>query len=85
MNTLINTVLRGGSYGDRRGAAWGLAGVTKGLGIACLTNQNVVTRLKQGCKVRGVVCYLVPFCTLYLVPCLSLVCPLFVPCLYRPL
>jgi HEAT repeat protein len=52
IDTLINTTLRGESYGDRRGAAWGLAGVTKGLGIACLTNQNVITRLKSGCQAK---------------------------------
>ena len=52
IDQLVNTTLRGDSYGDRRGAAWGLAGITKGLGIACLTNQNVVTRLKSGCQAK---------------------------------
>ena len=52
IDKLVDMTLRGESYGDRRGAAWGLAGVTKGLGIACLTNQNVVTRLKSGCQAK---------------------------------
>jgi hypothetical protein len=44
---LIHKCTKGDSYGVRRGAAWGLAGVTKGLGIACLTAQDVVTKLKK--------------------------------------
>ena len=44
---LIHQCTKGDTYGTRRGAAWGLAGVTKGLGIACLTAQEVVTKLKK--------------------------------------
>ena len=36
----------------RGGAAWGLAGATKGLGISCLTSQNVIDTLKAAANNR---------------------------------
>lgn len=35
-------------YGERRGAAFGLAGVVKGFGISCLKKYGIVTLLQEG-------------------------------------
>lgn len=35
-------------YGERRGAAFGLAGVVKGFGIPCLKKYNIVAVLREG-------------------------------------
>jgi HEAT repeat protein len=49
LEALLATVLEGNSYGDRRGAAFGLSAVIKGLGIPSLKQHDVVTRLKEAC------------------------------------
>jgi HEAT repeat protein len=50
METLISQLLTGlktgATYGDRRGAAFGLSGVVKGLGISSLKNYGVLDALK---------------------------------------
>uniref|UniRef100_A0A7S2RDU6 TOG domain-containing protein n=1 Tax=Mucochytrium quahogii TaxID=96639 RepID=A0A7S2RDU6_9STRA len=38
------------SYGERRGAAFGVGSVVKGLGITVLKKNKVVARLETGCK-----------------------------------
>ncbi len=40
----------GKTYGDRRGAAYGLSAVVKGLGIAALKQHNVMGTLEEACK-----------------------------------
>ena len=39
-------------YGERRGAAFGLAGVAKGLGITSLKKYKIVDALKAGLEDR---------------------------------
>lgn len=34
-------------YGERRGAAFGLAGVVKGFGISCLKKYGIATVLRE--------------------------------------
>lgn len=41
-------------YGERRGAAFGLAGVVKGFGIPCLKKYNIVAVLREGLADRFV-------------------------------
>eukprot|EP01041_Mallomonas_annulata_P003729 gene3729-7411_t len=46
---LMVAVVGGETYGDRRGAAFGLSAFVKGLGIPCLKQHDIVTRLKDAC------------------------------------
>jgi hypothetical protein len=50
LQTLMTNVVEGKSYGDRRGAAMGLAACVKGLGIPSLKQFDVVNRLKDVCS-----------------------------------
>ena len=43
---LIETLTKGGSFGARRGAAFGVAGVVKGLGIMAMKNFGIMEALK---------------------------------------
>lgn len=45
---LLDRALRGASYGDRRGAAFGLAGAVKGLGLSSLKSYGIMDALKAG-------------------------------------
>ncbi|KAJ1854303.1 translational activator of GCN4, partial [Coemansia sp. RSA 2703] len=47
---LVQRTLEGQSYAARRGGAYGLAGVVKGLGLAALKRYGVVDRLRAACE-----------------------------------
>ena len=47
INQLLKELLNGKTYGERRGAAYGLAGMLKGLGMASLKPLNVLLRLNE--------------------------------------
>jgi hypothetical protein len=47
VNRLMEKMLKSEKYGERRGAAFGLAGVVKGFHISCLKKYGVVTVLHQ--------------------------------------
>ncbi|KAI6654794.1 EIF-2-alpha kinase activator GCN1 [Oopsacas minuta] len=44
---LLKTLLDNSNYGVRRGAAYGLAGIVKGLGIVSLKQYNIITTLTE--------------------------------------
>ncbi|PRW50843.1 Translational activator GCN1 isoform A [Chlorella sorokiniana] len=46
VQTLLQRCLKGAKYGDRRGAAYGLAGAVKGLGISSLRQLGIMDALK---------------------------------------
>ena len=46
MQALLQRCLKGARYGDRRGAAYGLAGAVRGLGISSLRQLGVMDALK---------------------------------------
>ncbi|CAK9164334.1 unnamed protein product [Ilex paraguariensis] len=45
---LLDQLMKSDKYGERRGAAFGLAGVVKGFGISCLKKHGIVTVLREG-------------------------------------
>ncbi|CAG8836366.1 11041_t:CDS:1, partial [Racocetra persica] len=45
---LLNKLYHSEKYAERRGAAYGLAGIVKGTGISSLKDCNIITVLKQG-------------------------------------
>lgn len=54
MNQLIEKVLQSSTYGERRGAAFGLSALVKGLGIPSLKSYNLVTTLKEACTTGSI-------------------------------
>ena len=44
---LLLQLIKGDKYGERRGAAYGLAGIVKGMGIMSLKQFNIMSRLKS--------------------------------------
>lgn len=46
--------MKSDKYGERRGAAYGLAGVVKGFGISCLKKYGIVTVLRESLTDRFV-------------------------------
>jgi hypothetical protein len=47
VNQLMNVLLSTDSYGERRGAAYGIAGMLKGLGMLSLRQLNILQRLNE--------------------------------------
>lgn len=45
---LLDKLMKSDKYGERRGAAFGLAGVVKGLGIPSLKRYGIMDALKAG-------------------------------------
>eukprot|EP00958_Prasinococcus_capsulatus_P016011 scaffold1761_cov357-Prasinococcus_capsulatus_cf.AAC.17 len=45
---LLNIILQSESYASRRGAAFGLAGCVKGIGISSFRQHNILATLKEG-------------------------------------
>ena len=49
---LLDRLMKSDKYGERRGAAFGLAGVVKGFGISCLKQYGIATVLREGLEDR---------------------------------
>lgn len=47
--------MKSDKYGERRGAAFGLAGVVKGFGIPCLKKYGIAAAVREGLVDRFVV------------------------------
>ncbi|KAJ3090385.1 translational activator of GCN4 [Quaeritorhiza haematococci] len=47
VNRLLDELFNAPKYGERRGAAYGLAGTAKGRGISSLKDFNIMTKLKE--------------------------------------
>ncbi|XP_047142571.2 stalled ribosome sensor GCN1 isoform X1 [Hydra vulgaris] len=47
IKNLLNQLFESESYGERRGAAFGLAGMAKGLGILSLKQHNIISTLNE--------------------------------------
>lgn len=54
VSRLLDQLMKSEKYGERRGAAFGLAGVVKGFGISSLKKYNIVTVLREGLADRFV-------------------------------
>ncbi|THG08932.1 protein ILITYHIA [Camellia sinensis] len=48
VSRLLDKLMKSDKYGERRGAAFGLAGVVKGFGISCLKKYGIVAVLQEG-------------------------------------
>ncbi|KAH7543347.1 hypothetical protein FEM48_Zijuj02G0174600 [Ziziphus jujuba var. spinosa] len=48
VSRLLDQLMKSDKYGERRGAAFGLAGVVKGFGISCLKKYGIVVALREG-------------------------------------
>lgn len=46
LSKLLDQLLRSDKYGERRGAAFGLAGAVKGFGLSCLKKYGIVASLR---------------------------------------
>lgn len=47
INKLLHQLLKGDKYGERKGAAYGLAGLVKGMGILALKQHDIMTKLTE--------------------------------------
>ncbi|KAF8392110.1 hypothetical protein HHK36_022452 [Tetracentron sinense] len=54
VSRLLDQLMRSDKYGERRGAAFGLAGVVKGFGISCLKKYGIVSVLWEGLEDRKI-------------------------------
>lgn len=52
VSRLLDRLMKSDKYGDRRGAAFGLAGVIKGFGIRCLKTYGIIKVLQEGLEDR---------------------------------
>jgi hypothetical protein len=50
---LLEQTIQGETYGDRRGGAYGVSAVIKGLGIVALKKNNIIPQLQDACKGKG--------------------------------
>lgn len=50
IDRLFDDLFNGSKYAIRRGAAYGLAGVVKGVGIAAMKNHNILERLRAAAE-----------------------------------
>ncbi|KAJ1414656.1 TOG domain [Sesbania bispinosa] len=50
---LLDQMMKSEKYGERRGAAFGLAGVVKGFGLSCLKKYRIVIILQEGLVERN--------------------------------
>ncbi|XP_058216318.1 protein ILITYHIA isoform X2 [Rhododendron vialii] len=48
VSRLLNQLMKSDKFGERRGAAFGLAGVVKGFGITCLKKYGIAAALREG-------------------------------------
>ncbi|GMH13085.1 hypothetical protein Nepgr_014926 [Nepenthes gracilis] len=48
VSRLMDQMMKSDKYGERRGAAFGLAGIAKGLGISCLKKYGIAAALREG-------------------------------------
>lgn len=48
VSRLLDQLMKSEKYGERRGAAFGLAGFVKGFGISCLKKYGIATALREG-------------------------------------
>ncbi|XP_054802732.1 protein ILITYHIA isoform X2 [Prosopis cineraria] len=53
VSRLLDQMMKSEKYGERRGAAFGLAGVVKGFGISCLKKYRIVALLQEGLADRN--------------------------------
>ncbi|KAI3427088.1 hypothetical protein D9Q98_007027 [Chlorella vulgaris] len=53
VQTLLQRCLKGAGYGDRRGAAYGLAGAVRGLGLSSLRGLGIMDALKAAVEDKG--------------------------------
>ncbi|KAL3520591.1 hypothetical protein ACH5RR_018740 [Cinchona calisaya] len=53
VSRILNQLMKSDKYGERRGAAFGLAGVVKGFGISCLKKYGIATVLREGLSDRN--------------------------------
>lgn len=68
-------------YGERRGAAFGLAGVVKGFGISFLKKYRIVILLQEALAERLRSCLLHSFYTI-IVPLVTYLSPFLMPSLF---
>jgi len=52
VNRLMDQMMKSEKYGERRGAAFGLAGLVKGFGISCLKKYRIVITLQESLAER---------------------------------
>lgn len=53
VSRLLDQLMKSEKYGERRGAAFGLAGLVKGFGISCLKKYGIATVLREGLADRN--------------------------------
>lgn len=69
IESLLKTLLESDNYGERRGAAFGLAGVVQGIGIVALKYYGIMDTLKKGMENKytfSVVLFFLRLCSFFL-------------------